>query len=144
MQPGMELHTPRNGMVTLMTPVYVLSLVLVVAVAFHLTDFRLQVPAGKLAKQRVRWSSFGLPPMYEINGAPVATWHGMLWTLCFEIAFYLLLPLLARGQRALRSPLLLLGGLAIAAVFSRPFIYFTAGVLAAAALGWKHRLAPAI
>lgn len=127
-----------------LTPVYVLSLALVVAVAFYLTDFRLQVPAWKLVKELVRWGSFGTLRMYDINGADVAGWHGMLWTLPYEIAFYLMLPVLAWGQRKLKSPLVLIAGLAAAALFSWQFIFFTAGVVAAAALGWRHRFAPAI
>lgn len=133
----------RNRLLRL-APVYALSVLLIVAVAFWMTGFELRVPLWKLAKQIARWSSFGFLPMYDINGAPVAGWHRMLWTLPYEIIFYLALPVLAWGQRRFRTPLALIGGLALAAVFSWPFIYFAAGVIAAAALGWRGRLAPAI
>lgn len=122
-----------------LTPVYALSIVLIVATAFFMTGFHLQVPALKLMKSLARWCSFGFLPMYDINGAKVTSWHGMLWTLPYEIIFYAMLPVLAWGQRRAKSPLILIGGLALASFVSWQFVFFTTGVIAAAATRWKHR-----
>lgn len=127
-----------------LTPVYALSIVLVVVVAFFMTGFQLQVPALKLIKSLARWCSFGFLSMYDINGAKVGSWHGMLWTLPYEIIFYAMLPILAWGQRRAKSPLVLIGGLALASLFSWQFVFFTTGVIAAASTRWKHRHASVV
>lgn len=143
---GGSLNTKRfyTNRVFRLAPVYVLSILIVVSTAFFMTGFHLHVSSFKLLATLVRWCSFGFLAMYDINGAKVASWHGMLWTLPYEIAFYLMLPVLAWGQRKAKSPLALFGGLAAVGLFAWPFIFFTAGVIAAAMTSWKHRYAPLI
>lgn len=112
-----------------LAPAYLVSIALVVLAAFAMTGFELRVDPLKLLKQVARWCSFGFLPRYDINGADVSDWHGMLWTLRYEIGFYLLLPLLAWAQRRTGSPAVVVLALAGVGLFAWPFIFFTAGVL---------------
>jgi peptidoglycan/LPS O-acetylase OafA/YrhL len=125
-----------------LTPAYLVSLLFVFGAAMYMTGFTLREPLFELFKDVVRWSSFGLLARYDFNTAHVWTWHGMLWTLPFEISFYAVLPVLAFLQRRSGTPIALIGGLAVIGVFVEPYIFFTTGAVAAACLGWRHRLAP--
>ncbi|RYF40526.1 MAG: acyltransferase, partial [Cytophagaceae bacterium] len=120
-------------------PVYILSIGMVIFFAFYMTSFKLNISLFKMAKEIGRWSSFGFLKMYDINSAPVASWHGMLWTLPFEICFYLALPVFAFAQRKLRTPAILVIGLLAMGAFNWQFLFFATGVVAAAALSWRHR-----
>lgn len=127
-----------------LVPAYLVSLLIVFTAAFYMTGFTLRETPFELFKEVVRWSSFGVLERYDINTAHVWTWHGMLWTLRYELAFYAILPITALLQRRTGSPLALIGGLAVIGIFVVPFLFFTAGAIAAAAVGWRHRLAPTI
>lgn len=143
---GGQLSTARflRNRVFRLVPAYIVSLAIVFAAVLYMTGFTLREPLFELIKDVVRWGSFGFLPRYDINTAPVWTWHGMLWTLPYEIAFYAFLPLGAWLQRRTGSPLALIGAIACIGVFATPFIFFAAGAVAAAAVGWRHRLAPQI
>ena len=143
---GGKLNTVQfvRNRVFRLTPAYVVSLLIVFSAVIFMTQFTIREPLFEIFKEVVRWCSFGLLARYDINTANVWTWHGMLWTLPYEIAFYAALPFLALLQRRAGTPIALVGGLGVIAMFVEPFVFFTTGAIAAACLGWRHRLAPRI
>ncbi|WP_162987084.1 acyltransferase family protein [Sphingomonas paeninsulae] len=121
-----------------LVPAYIVSIVLIVAAVFYISGFHLRVAPLSLIKEMVRWTLFDFVQRYDINGVNASGSHGMLWTLRYEILFYASLPILAFAQRRLNSRFVLIAGLALISFFSWPFIFFTGGAVAAAALGWRH------
>jgi peptidoglycan/LPS O-acetylase OafA/YrhL len=119
-------------------PAYAVSVALIFLAVFYASGFHLQIPLAKLIKELVRWSLLDFVRRYDINGFDASGAHGMLWTMRYEVLFYASLPILAFAQRQLRSRFVLIAGLALIGLFSWPFIFFTGGVVAAAALGWRH------
>lgn len=93
---ALRLYQGRNRR---LTPMYVVSVVLVLLVVAYRTDFALQVPATELAYQILMWFTYGLlaiPQLPDINGlTDTHSIQGVYWTLTFEWEFYLLLPILA-------------------------------------------------
>lgn len=93
---ALRLYQGRNRR---LTPMYVVSVVLVLLVVALRTDFELQVPVTELAYQILMWFTYGLfaiPQLPDINGlAATHSIQGVYWTLTFEWEFYLLLPLVA-------------------------------------------------
>jgi peptidoglycan/LPS O-acetylase OafA/YrhL len=121
-----------------LVPAYAVSIILIFLAAFYITGFHLHVPLPKLIKEVVRWSLFDFVRRFDINGLDASQAHGILWTLRYEVLFYASLPVLAFAQRRLKSRFVLIAGLALLGVYSWPFIFFTGGVITAAALGWRH------
>ena len=117
-------------------PTYFLSVLLIFVTAFAMTGLELRVTVLKLATQIVRWSLLDFVPRYDINAVDVSKAHGMLWSLRLELIFYLLLPGLAFLQRRFRSPAPLFLGLAAASLVNSIFVFFLAGLVTAAVLGW--------
>lgn len=93
---ALRLYQGRNRR---LTPMYVVSVLLVLLVVAYRTGFQLQVPASELAYQILMWFTYGLfaiPQLPDINGlAETHSIQSVYWTLTFEWQFYLLLPLLA-------------------------------------------------
>jgi peptidoglycan/LPS O-acetylase OafA/YrhL len=93
---ALRLYQGRNRR---LTPMYVVSVLLVLLVVAYRTHFELRVPATELAYQILMWFTYGLlaiPQLPDINGlAATHSIQGVYWTLTFEWEFYLLLPLLA-------------------------------------------------
>lgn len=112
-------------------PAYMLALAIFVACAFALSGWTLQRPAFAVVKEIGRWMLFDFVPRYDINGVDLASHYGILWTLKYEILFYLSLPVLAFVQRITRSRLVLVAGLAALSYIWWPFAFFTAGAVAA-------------
>lgn len=83
-----------------LTPMYLFSVSLVLAIVAVKTGFELKVTPRELLFQVVPWFSYGLlgiPRLPDINGLKdTHTIESVYWTLTFEWEFYLLLPLLAR------------------------------------------------
>lgn len=120
-------------------PGYAVSVLIIVVAAFWISGFRLQVPLGSLVKELGRWSLFDFVKRYDINGVDLAAAHAMLWTLSYEIGFYLVLPILAWAQRRTGSPAAPFFLLAGMAAIWWPFTFFAGGIAAAALVGWRHR-----
>ncbi len=66
----------------------------------------------------------------------------MSWTFRTELIFHARLPLLAYAQRRVRTPTILFIALGLVALWYWPFWFFPAGLVAAAALGWRSGAAP--
>ena len=88
-----------------LTPMYLMSVLMVLAVIGAATGFTLHVSPTVLARQVRDWLSFGFADAGVTNGMAHAEFvNAVYWTLAFEWMFYLALPLLAlfaRGWRAL-------------------------------------------
>lgn len=95
-------------------PMYLASVLMVLAVVAVLSHFELHVSLATLAKQLRAWFSFGFLYQGEINGIKDAHYiDAVYWTLAYEWGFYLLLPLLALFARGVLFPLML----AVAALY---------------------------
>ncbi len=126
-------------------PAYMVSIIGIVLTAAVMSGFRLHVGPLKLLFEIARWSLFGFVERYDINGVDLARSHGMLWTLPYEIGFYLMLPLLAWGQRRVGSPAFLVVALVLIGwLLWWPFLFFAGGVVGAFLVGWRHRHAPGV
>ena len=89
-------------------PMYLASVLMVLAVVAVLGHFELHVSLATLAKELRAWFSFGFLYQGEINGVKDAHYiDAVYWTLAYEWSFYLLLPLLALFARGLLFPLML-------------------------------------
>lgn len=112
-------------------PMYLLSVVIVLIVVAVESGFKLHVSAYALAKEIRPWFAFGFMPYGEINGVKEAHYiNAAYWTLAYEWAFYLALPLLALHHRGRKFVLLL--ALAVFFSTSMPVVFcFIFGALAA-------------
>ncbi len=89
-------------------PMYLVSVLMVLAVVAGLSGFSLRVDALNLARELRPWFSFGFIRPGDVNGVKDAyTINAAYWTLAYEWLFYMALPLLALFSRGTRSVLLL-------------------------------------
>ena len=90
-------------------PMYLVSVLMVLAVVAVLSGFSLRVEPLNLVRELRSWFSFGFIRPGDVNGIKDAyTINAAYWTLAYEWLFYLSLPLLALFSRG-RWSLLLLG-----------------------------------
>jgi peptidoglycan/LPS O-acetylase OafA/YrhL len=82
------------GRVRRLIPAYYVSVGMVMCIVLVKTRFRLNVPLPNLLSELARWLVF--VPARDVNGVPRADLidASVVWTLMFEVGFYLLLPLL--------------------------------------------------
>jgi peptidoglycan/LPS O-acetylase OafA/YrhL len=86
-------------------PMYYVSCLAVFLVALGSTGFRLNVAPAELGKELLLWLTVGLPSGFpNVNGYPETPYAvaSVVWTLRYEIVFYLFLPFLqpfAKGHR---------------------------------------------
>ena len=123
-----------------LTPLYAFAVVVLVAMSFALTGWRLQEPIGALVDHVVEWAVFTMIAAPDINRLP-DTWlliAGVTWTLGYEWLFYLSLPLVAvlmRRRVPIATVLVCTAGVAwLVAVKPDAFVpwSFVAGAIAAA------------
>ena len=121
-------------------PMYLASVLMVLAVVAVLSHFELHVSALTLAKELRAWFSFGFLYQGEINGIKDAHYiDAVYWTLAYEWAFYLLLPLLALFMRGALFALML--AVAVLYCASAPVtLCFVCGALVATIV--ERRLIP--
>jgi hypothetical protein len=83
-----------------LTPMYAMSVLMVLAVVAAASGFTLQVSPVTLARELRPWLSFGFMDTGSINGMREARYiNAVYWTLAYEWMFYLMLPLLALFAR---------------------------------------------
>jgi peptidoglycan/LPS O-acetylase OafA/YrhL len=96
-------------------PMYLVSVLMVLAVVALLSGFSLRVDLHNLVRELRPWFSFGFIRPGDVNGVKDAySINAVYWTLAYEWLFYLSLPLLALFAKGRWSLLLL----CIAFVFS--------------------------
>jgi peptidoglycan/LPS O-acetylase OafA/YrhL len=79
-----------------LTPMYLFSVLMVLAVVASASGFALREAPADLARELRPWLSFGFLATGPLNGVQDAhAINAVYWTLGFEWAFYLALPLLA-------------------------------------------------
>jgi peptidoglycan/LPS O-acetylase OafA/YrhL len=116
-----------------LVPMYVVSVVMVLAVVAVLSGLTLRVEPTTLVKEIRAWFSFGFMHAGGINGVDGHQINVVYWTLRFEWLFYLALPLLAFFVRKRVVPLLTV--LALVFCPSTPITFnFVFGALAAASI----------
>ena len=98
-----------------LTPMYAMSVLMVLLVIATVSGFALHTSPVALARELRPWLSFGFMDTGAVNGVAEARYvNAVYWTLAFEWAFYLALPLLALfargwGAAALVAAVLLFG-----------------------------------
>jgi len=109
---GFDVRAFLASRVRRLTPMYLASVLMVLAVAAGASGFALHVPPVELFHELRAWFSFGFIPGGELNGVRDAhAINAVYWTLAYEWLFYLALPLAAlyaRGAWALVPIALLL------------------------------------
>jgi peptidoglycan/LPS O-acetylase OafA/YrhL len=82
------------GRVRRLVPAYYASVAIVMFIVFAEMRFKLAVPLTTFLSQLTRWLIF--VPTHDLNGFPRANLinASVVWTLMFEVIFYLLLPLI--------------------------------------------------
>lgn len=83
-----------------LVPMYVVSVIIVFAVAYIVSGLILRSPFPALASQMATWMTFGFMDFPNVNGVG-NSWiiNSVYWTLKYEWLFYLVLPLLAWAYR---------------------------------------------
>jgi peptidoglycan/LPS O-acetylase OafA/YrhL len=120
------------GRVRRLVPMYAVALALFLAIVAIQTRFTLRVPLRAVLEQVVRWSSFCLMDVGNVNGFFSYSVWSVVWTLQYEWLFYLLLPFFAFAYRAMRWPWLLYVAIfAMAATFPSLVMafFFAAGAV---------------
>lgn len=93
-----------------LTPMYLMSVLMVLAVVAAASGFVLRDGPAGLARDLRPWLSFGFMRTGELNGLGDARYiNAVYWTLAYEWTFYVALPFLALFARSLR------GGIALGA-----------------------------
>lgn len=98
-----------NSRISRLAPLYVFHTMLVIIIAFAVSDFALLEPPSMLAKNVLSWLAFGILGQPDINQVKNTFMidAGVVWTLAYEWAFYCALPLMACFHKG-RSFLLIL------------------------------------
>jgi len=114
-----------------LTPMYAMSVLMVLAVVAAAGGYTLQVSPVTLARELRPWLSFGFMDTGSINGMREAEYiNAVYWTLAYEWTFYLALPLLALFARGRAAALLVLAVLLFGT--QKPIVFnFLFGALAA-------------
>jgi peptidoglycan/LPS O-acetylase OafA/YrhL len=121
-------------------PMYLASVLMVLAVVAFASGFDLRVGMVELAKQLRAWFSFGFMYAGDINGVRGAHYiNAVYWTLAYEWVFYLVLPLLALCARGVMFAVML--GIAALYGVSMPVtLCFICGMVVATVV--ERRLIP--
>lgn len=120
-----------------LTPMYLMSVLMVLAVVAAASGFVLRDGPAALARDLRPWLSFGFMRTGELNGLDEARYvNAVYWTLAYEWTFYVALPFLAVFARSWRGGLAL--GITVLVFGTQsPIIY---NFLAGAAAAWLvHR-----
>lgn len=114
-----------------LTPMYAMSVLMVLAVVGAASGFAPHVGPGQLARELRPWLSFGFMDTGALNGVREARYiNPVYWTLAYEWMFYLALPLLALFARG--WPALALAGAVLLFGTQEPIVFnFLFGALAA-------------
>jgi peptidoglycan/LPS O-acetylase OafA/YrhL len=117
-----------------LTPMYLVSVALALAVIAALSGLVLRTDLLQLARELRPWLSFGFLDAGPVNGVQEAHYvNAVYWTLAFEWSFYLALPLLALFARG--RAFVLLAALVLFFGLRTPItLNFLAGALVAAAV----------
>ena len=119
-----------------LTPMYAMSVLMVLAVVAAASGHALHTGPAELARELRPWLSFGLMDTGPVNGLDEARYiNAVYWTLAYEWMFYLALPLLALFARGWRAALLV----AVVLMFGaqKPIVF---NFLFGAAVAWiVHR-----
>ena len=122
------------GRVRRLVPMYVVSVLILIAIVMAETGFTLRVPATEFAEEIIRWLSFTFLALPDINGLPqTGIIQVVLWTLRYEWQFVFALPLLVLFARGPLPWLLYIAGLVLAfkGGFDNLYAYFVGGLIAA-------------
>ncbi|HZO00251.1 MAG TPA: acyltransferase [Burkholderiales bacterium] len=114
-----------------LTPMYLMSVLMVVTVVAAATGFGLHGSPAALARELRPWLSFGFMDTGAVNGLADARYiNAVYWTLAYEWLFYLALPLLALFARGWGAAALIFVVLAFGT--QKPIVFnFLFGALAA-------------
>lgn len=128
-----------TGRVFRLTPLYLVSMIILLGIIAILSDFHLKDSLKYIAKCLAQWASFtmfGDPAINQVNAKIIVA--GVIWSLPYEWCFYLSLPLIALTTgRKVHPALLLVAAVALAyAVYSHMKFHlalvFVGGMIAAA------------
>ena len=123
-----------------LAPMYLFSVALVLAVVAVMSGFALREAPVAFLRELRPWLSFGFMATGDLNGVRDAhIINAVYWTLAFEWAFYLSLPLLALFARG--AAFALLAALVVFFGIQSPIVLnFLCGALAALAFerGWMN------
>ncbi len=94
-------HAIFLGRILRLTPMYVVSVLLMFLIVGWHTEFTLAVPVSDILKSAARWLSFTLFGAPDLNGFPntYTIFAGVTWTLRYEWVFYFFLPVVALAFR---------------------------------------------
>jgi len=114
-----------------LTPMYAMSVLMVLAVVGAASGLALHSGAAALARDLRPWLSFGFMDTGPVNGLEDARYiNAVYWTLAYEWMFYLALPLLALFARGWGAGALVVAVLAFGT--QKPIVFnFLFGALAA-------------
>jgi peptidoglycan/LPS O-acetylase OafA/YrhL len=119
-----------------LTPMYAMSVLMVLAVVAAASGHALHTGPAELARELRPWLSFGFMDTGPVNGLDEARYiNAVYWTLAYEWMFYLALPLLALFARGWGAAVLV----AMVLVFGaqKPIVF---NFLFGAAVAWTvHR-----
>jgi peptidoglycan/LPS O-acetylase OafA/YrhL len=128
---GFEVRAFLVSRLWRLTPMYLMSVLMVLLVAASLSGFALRVPLAQLVRELQPWLSFGFLDTGSVNGiAEAHAINAVYWTLAYEWAFYLALPLAALFARGYWSAALFLV-VAFFAIRAPVVLNFVFGALAA-------------
>lgn len=120
-----------------LTPLYIVAITILIIIVFIHSDWRLNESLFKLALGIFKWLTFtalGAPNLNEVDKTPTII-AGVTWSLPYEWAFYLLLPVIALVlSTRVPIPCMGLGLLAIIFIGRHPdirYLSFFGGIIAA-------------
>ena len=126
-----------QGRVYRLAPMYFVAILLLLIIVAVETGFTLQVPVRDLAMQILRWCSFTFFGTPDINGLhDTNSILSTIWTLRFEWAFYIGLPVMAYAYFKTEHAwpvYILFVGYSVLRGWS-PLIFFAGGCIAAEAM----------
>jgi len=140
---GFDVRAFLASRVRRLTPMYLASVLMVLAVAAGASGFALHAPPLELFHQLRAWFSFGFIPGGELNGVRDAhAINAVYWTLAYEWLFYLALPLAALYARGawtlLPAALLVVFGTVAPIVYCFLFGALTAAIVQKKSLELKN------
>ena len=106
-----------------LVPMYVVSVIIVFAVAFIVSGLIIRSSFQELASQMGAWLTFGFMKSPDVNGVSNSDIiNSVYWTLKYEWLFYLALPLLALAYRGAAFFVLVLLTTMLVFMFSLPIV----------------------